>query len=230
MSSGHRESSNPGHRRAWRELGTAVGLAAGLMLVSCAGSLWAAALTVTVQDPAGQPVPGVVVVLRSEGHRTVPPPLPPQEVTQEKMRFVPAVSVVTPGTLVRFTNRDRWDHHVKGSEAQRFEFRIAGADHRPSRETPASAERLIEGGPGPVMLSCLIHGSMQGAVYVTDSPWWGVSDADGQVRWAQAPEGAVTLQVWHPQQLMEQPALRTVVQPQTTHLVAALNFTPRRRR
>ncbi|MEK8045482.1 plastocyanin [Ideonella margarita] len=203
----------------------ASGLALGWSLLASAS---AATLTVRVVDASGQPVPDVAVVVRSPGLAPRVAAMAPVEITQQGMRFVPAVSVVTPGTKVRFTNRDSFDHHVKGSQAQVFEYRIAGSDAG-STKPSSSPEVVIEGGPGPVTLGCLLHSRMQGSLYVTDSPWHGISGADGSVQLANVPDGALQVVVWHPQQFIEQPAVPVQVAG-ATRLSVSLNFTPRARR
>lgn len=193
----------------------------------------AAPLSLQVLDATGQPVAGVVVAVRRVD---APTPLPMRmdtvEITQQGMRFIPAVSIVTPGTRVRLTNRDRFDHHVRGFQGQTFEYRIAGTGEAgaPPKD---SAEVVIHGGSGPVQLGCLIHSRMQAHIYVADTPWSGLSDAQGRLTLPSVPIGTVAVQLWHPLQLLEQPE-------QTLRHMAAgsgpevwrvpLNFTPWQRR
>lgn len=187
----------------------------------------AASLTVRVTDAAGQPAADVAVVVRSPGAMPPTRPLPQVEITQQQLRFVPAIAVVTPGTALRFTNQDEFDHHVRGNGAASFSFRIAAAgENRPSKP----GETLIEGGSGPVLLGCHLHSSMRAAVYVSDSPWYGVTDAQGQVTIAGVPAGELKVTLWHAQQLVELPATPVQVSGATATLAAALNFVPRRRR
>jgi plastocyanin len=211
-----------------------LGLIVAMLLVSHshANTPPTSALSVQVLDASGQAVPGVVVAVRLRDLPTPPAPqLAQVEVTQQGMRFIPAVTIVTPGTRLRLTNRDRFDHHVRGTQGQSFEYRIAGTGETgaPPKE---SAEVIIYGGIGPVQLGCHIHSRMQAHIYVTDTPWVGLSDADGRLTLPNVPEGAVAVQLWHPQQLLEQPALPLrhgaagVAGPQRV----ALNFTPRLRR
>jgi plastocyanin len=171
----------------------------------------------------------VVVIAVSTAHPQKAAALPPQEILQEDLRFVPAVSIATPGTLVRFTNRDRFDHHVRGTEAQNFEFRVAGYDvNKPKANKPA--EVVLEGGTGPVQLGCFIHSRMNGSLYITDSPYYGVTGADGTVQIAGVPEGAAKFTIWHSQQLLDQPAVPVTLGAGEQVVSLNLNFTPRRRR
>jgi plastocyanin len=199
----------------------------GLLAALGAGAAVAATVTVSVKDSAGQPAPGVAVILRTATPVPVPAAMPMVEIVQERMRFVPAVAVVTPGTRVRFTNRDNFDHHVKGSGGASFEFRIASASS-PTPQRPG--EVVLQGGSGPVALGCFLHSVMQGSVYVSESPYHGVTDAEGQVQIAGVPAGDVMVTLWHPQQIVELPSVPARVGADATTLPMALNFVPRRRR
>jgi plastocyanin len=74
---------------------------------------------VTVLARDGKPLPDAVVVLEPAAGQPVPAAQPvSQTVTQEKMQFNPMLSVVPVGSKIRFSNLDRWDHHVKGGAAR----------------------------------------------------------------------------------------------------------------
>lgn len=178
---------------------------------------------IQVLDKEGKPVPdAVVVVYPPAGSAAAPTLVPPSPVIeQEKMRFVPAVTVVVPGTTVRFTNQDRWDHHVRGNAATPaasaspgtggFELRLAGkTDGKPSNFADVKLDTA-----GVVLLGCHLHGSMRGHVFVTDSAWTLKTDDNGIARFAGVPEGAAQVRVWHAEQLVDLPrkALQVVTSP-----------------
>jgi len=201
-----------------------------LMAVFVAAGCQAADITVQVVDASGAPAPDVAVVLRLTGVTQVPPPLPPVEVVQEKMRFSPAMVVLTPGTRVRFTNRDPWDHHVRGNgPGSSFEFRVAGTD-TPAGAASRAAETVIQAGSGPIQLGCFIHSAMQGNLYLSESPWYGVTDANGVARIPHVPASAGSLVLWHPMQLVEAPATPVRIGTEDAVLTAALNVKVKRRR
>jgi plastocyanin len=75
----------------------------------------AASLSVTVVDKEGKPAQDAVVVLIPSAKGTPKTALPVMAtITQEKMQFIPAVTLVGAGAKVRFVNNDPWDHHVRG--------------------------------------------------------------------------------------------------------------------
>lgn len=191
---------------------------------------------IQVLDRDGKPAPEAVVVLYPGAAGGPPPSLLQASPTieQERMRFVPAVTVVLPGTSVRFTNQDRWDHHVRGAAAglaaaapaSGFEMRLAGrADGKPANSTEVKLET-----PGVVLLSCHLHGSMRGHVFVTDSAWTLKTDADGIARFAGVPDGAAQVRVWHAEQLVDLPRKALNVVPGPVLDTVQLSVVPRVRR
>ena len=184
----------------------------------------------------GKPVPQAVVVVYPGTTGGTPPGLllASPTIEQEKMRFVPAVTVVGPGTTVRFTNQDRWDHHVRGTAAglpfapahSGFELRLAGkADGKPA----SSAEVKLDAA-GVMLLSCHLHGSMRGHVFVTDSAWTLKTDADGIARFAGVPDGAAQVRVWHAEQLVDLPRKALNVVPEPVLDTVQLSVVPRMQR
>lgn len=187
------------------------------LLATAATTARAAELTVTVLDRSGKPLPDAVVLVDS----TMPGPRPslPMELTiaQEKMRFMPAVTIAPLGAKVSFSNLDGWDHHVIAGpmgpggvyldETKNTQMRLAG---RLAGKAPASDARTFTQ-PGPLLLGCHLHGSMRGHLYMADSPWAKLSGDDGRARIAELPEGPARVRIWHADQLVETPAQSTTV-------------------
>ncbi len=193
----------------------------------------AASVQVTVLARDGQPLPDAVVVLEPGAGQAVPAAAPVnQTITQEKMQFEPALSVVPVGSRIKFSNLDRWDHHVRGgpsglvsSGTYGFEFRLAG---REPGQNPPSSELTLDK-VGPIQLGCHLHGSMRGFVYVAPTPWAAKTAANGVATLAQVPEGAMRLRVWHADQLLD-PAVVTVQVQAVTALNVPTQVQPRKAR
>ena len=212
-----------------------------VLIAACAGFTAALAGNVQIQvlDKDGQPVADAVVVLYPAASTAAAPTLlaPNPVVEQEKMRFVPAVSVVATGTTVRFVNRDTWDHHVRGTAAGAasfqaaadgagFELRLAGkVDGKPASNAEVRMDK-----PGPVLLGCHLHGSMRGHVFVTDSAWTLKTEADGTARFSGVPDGATRVRVWHADQLIDLPQRTLQVLPAPVQDTVQLGVVRRRRR
>ena len=69
---------------------------------------------------------------------------------------------------------------------------------------------------------------MRGHLLVSAVPFQGVTDAAGSISFQGLPDGAVEVRLWHPDQLVDQPAQRATL---AGNVVAdlKLNFSPRRR-
>ena len=166
--------------------------ATALLLALFAGaSTQAAGVDVTVTDASNRPVDQAVVVVepvggapapRSSGLRSV--------IDQQNLQFVPEISVVRTGTSIEFPNSDQVRHQVYSfSPAKNFKLALyAGKLYPP----------LVFDKPGLVTLGCNIHDSMIGFVYVTDSPWFGKTDAQGHVEITAVPPGDYRVRLWHP--------------------------------
>jgi plastocyanin len=197
----------------------------------------AAPLAVTVVGIDGQPTPNVVVQVLPDAPVAVHAGAEPVVVAQKDIRFVPAVTAVPVGTVVRFTNMDRFDHHIRSMPggplgtipaAKDFEFRIPGA-----KGDRVSSMELQLDKPGVIALGCHLHGSMRGHLYVSSTPFVAVTDASGRAVFGDVPDGAATVKVWHPEQLLDQADLRTTLSRAasgTAPLAVTLNFTPKKPR
>lgn len=205
------------------------------------GAAHAGTLDVLVLDKDGKPAPDAVVVIvpSAKGVAKHPPPLT-AVVNQEKMQFLPAVTVVSPGAKVRFVNNDAWDHHVRmsapgvgfggaTSSADGFALRLEG---RSEGKPPSSAEVTLDkpGVTGAALLGCFIHGSMSGNIYVAESSWAVKTGADGVAILEDVPEGAATIKVWHPAQLAEKKPQPLTVSAAAAKMTVQLDVVPRRRR
>lgn len=203
-----------------------------LPLAAAAGTLH-----VSVIDRDGNPVPDAVVVLVPPAFGPVRAPLPTRlTITQEKMRFMPAVALVGVGTQATFVNNDPWEHHVRASAAGVQNFDSAGSggfelrlDGKPEGKPGKTADARFDK-PGPVLLGCHLHASMRGHVYVSDTPWAALTGADGQAAFEAVPEGAVKVRVWQADQLIDLPPQQVVLGAAPGKATLQLSVVPRRRR
>ena len=201
------------------------------LLLTTAGA-WAGTVQLTVLNAEGRFAPDTVVLVQPTA-TWAPQPLPPTAVIeQQDIRFAPYVTVVPVGGAVRFVNLDNFDHHVRSqpggplgsiAPAKEFEFRLPA-----KRKANNASPELRLDVAGSVLLGCHLHNSMRGHLYVSNTPWYAVTDDQGKVRITGVPDGQVEVRLWHPDQVTEQPALRMQVQG-TVSSESKLNFTPRRR-
>jgi plastocyanin len=164
------------------------GLAAALTFVPLTWC-WAAPQAFTVLNDAGQPLPEAVVAVmtakgdKANGAGTV------VDMGQRNRQFVPAVVAVPVGGAVNFPNYDTVRHHVYSfSPAKKFEIKLYSG-------TPAAP--IVFDKPGTATLGCNIHDSMIGYIHVVDTPYYGVTDAQGHLT-LDLPAGDHKVRIWSP--------------------------------
>jgi plastocyanin len=159
-------------------------------LAGLRAALAASALQVTLADVRGAPLAGAVVIAEPSAGAPKSPAGQKAVMDQRNLEFVPDVLVVQTGTAVEFPNSDQVRHQVYSfSEAKNFQLGLyAGRAHEP----------VVFNRAGLVTLGCNIHDSMVGYIYVTDSPWFGRTGADGAVHLQNLPAGDYTVRIWHP--------------------------------
>ncbi len=210
----------------------AIAAIAAFALVCAAFASQAATLQVTVTGADGKPAADTVVLVQPTASWAAQPLPEPTVIAQKDIRFQPYVTVVPVGGMVRFVNRDGFDHHVRSQPggplgsvppAKEFEFRLP----RAKGGIESSAELKLDVA-GTVLLGCHLHNSMRGHLFVSNTPWFGVTDDNGRASIAGLPDGQAELRVWHPDQLVDQAAAK--VQLSGTQVSdARLNFSPRKR-
>ncbi len=149
----------------------------------------AAEFALTVKDTKGNPQPDAVVAL-VPAQKSNYTDTPTVAIDQINKQFVPGVMAVRVNTRVRFPNSDDIRHHVYSfSPAKKFELRLYHG---------MAAEPVLFDKPGTVVLGCNIHDSMIGYIFVVDTPYFAVADAQGLARISQLPAGIYQLELYHP--------------------------------
>lgn len=107
-------------------------------------------------------------------------------------------AVVPVGAEISSPNKDNVRHHVYSvSPAKKFELPLYGG-------TPTQPVRFDQ--PGVVTLGCNIHDWMIAHVYVSDSPYVGLSSANGRARLENVPPGDYAVTLWHPRLSVPEPS------------------------
>lgn len=131
----------------------------------------------------------VVVLRRTDGPTPKPRATRVKAVVQKDKRFMPHVIAVPVGATVEFRNDDELFHNVFSlSKPNDFDLGLY--------KSGAQREQVF-GTPGPVQLLCNIHASMNGWIFVSDSPWYAQADASGRFTVKNVPAGQYELEVWH---------------------------------
>jgi plastocyanin len=157
------------------------------LLVSQSGI--SAQLELSVVDDQGNPLKDTVAALvpaQKIDYSAVPTAI----MDQRQNMFVPGVLAIRVNTEVRFPNGDDVRHHVYSfSPAKKFELRLYHG---------LTAEPVLFDKPGTVVLGCNIHDSMVAYIYVVETDYFAIADAQGKVSLT-VPAGQYQLQIYHPQ-------------------------------
>jgi plastocyanin len=149
-------------------------------------------IVATVTDDRGAPVADAVVVAVPVDGVMKPAPRKDAVVDQVDREFTPKVIAIAVGTPVVFPNHDNVRHQVYSfSRAKRFELPLyAGVPAQP----------IVFDKPGVVVLGCNIHDWMIGYIYVSESPYFAKTGADGKATIAGLSPRDYVVRVWHLQQ------------------------------
>lgn len=152
-------------------------------------SAQAAPQAIQVTNEAGQPLAQAAVSVYVKGVRATAPANATANMAQKGRAFQPTLLVVQTGTPVLFPNFDTVRHHVYSFSAiKKFEIKLYAG-------TPAAP--VVFDKAGTATLGCNIHDQMLGYVHVVDTPYFGVTGADGQVN-LDLPAGEHRVQIWWP--------------------------------
>jgi plastocyanin len=119
---------------------------------------------------------------------------PSQHITidQRKMTFVPHVAVVLKGTTVDFLNSDPVGHNVYWPSVSGNKKLAHNMGTWPKGQSkPFQFNDL-----GVASLLCNVHPEMSGYVVVVATPYFGVTNKEGEFEIKNVPDGKYTLKTW----------------------------------
>jgi plastocyanin len=161
------------------------------LLAALPARIGAAELQVTVLSSQGAPVAGMVAEAVPAAPQTAPRQPAHAVMDQHNLMFMPDTLAIRTGTEVEFPNSDNVRHQVYSfSPAKNFQLSLYDSKQHAS---------VVFDKPGLVTVGCNIHDAMIGYIYVTDSPWFGQTGADGSLQMHNLPAGHYTVKVWHAQ-------------------------------
>jgi len=151
-------------------------------------------------------------------------PNPPQLVQRNKT-FEPHVLIVQLGTMVEFPNQDPFFHNIFSLyDGRRFDLGL----YESGTKRSVRFDR-----PGVSFLFCNIHAEMSAVVLSVDTPYFALSDRNGNVTIRNVPDGRYEMHVWYersaPEQLQELTRVVTISEATRSlgllHLTEIPNFT-----
>ena len=135
---------------------------------------------------------GAVVYIEAIAGKTFPAPAKPFVIDQKSLLFQPHVMAVPLGATVEFQNNDKVQHNI-------FWPSISG-NKKLSHNMgtwPTGEERSFKfDTPGVVPLLCNVHPEMSAYIIVSPTPYYAVTDASGNFKIADVPDGTYTVSAW----------------------------------
>src|ERR1700745_3761803 len=119
-------------------------------------------------------------------------PKDPVVVDQRKMAFVPHVAAVQQGTAVEFLNSDSVGHDVYWPSISGNKKLAHNLGTWPKGEKKPFQFNDV----GVASLLCNVHPEMSGYVVVTPTPYFAITDKDGNFEIKNIPAGKYTLKTW----------------------------------
>ena len=125
--------------------------------------------------------------------KTFPAPAQKPLLSQQGLLFNPHLLVVQQGTTVEFQNNDSVQHNV-------FWPSIGGnkkEGHNLGTWPKGEKRDFKFDQPGVVPLLCNVHPEMSGYIIVSPTPYFALTDAEGNYKIAGLPNGSYTVSAWH---------------------------------
>lgn len=128
----------------------------------------------------------------------------PIQMDQQKCVFIPHVLLVPAGAEFLVLNSDPVLHSFHTMGAHNKELNII--------QTKTKRRRLPMTFPEPdtIKVVCDVHSWMKAWIIVTEHPYYALTDADGQFRLENVPEGSYRIKAWH-EELGKHPVQEVVV-------------------
>jgi len=144
---------------------------------------------------------------RTSAAATSAPAQNPPQLVQRNKTFEPHILIVPVGTMVEFPNKDPFFHNIFSLyDGRRFDLGL----YESGTKRSVRFDR-----PGLSFLFCNIHAEMSAVVVAVDTPYFGLSDRDGNVVIGNVPSGRYRLNVWNergsPEQLKELTRVVTIL-------------------
>jgi plastocyanin len=119
-------------------------------------------------------------------------PKEPVVIDQRKMQFIPHVVAVQQGTTIEFLNSDPVGHNVYWPSISGNKKLAHNLGTWPRGEKKPFQFNDV----GVASLLCNVHPEMSGYVVVTPTPYFAVTDKDGNFEIKNVPAGKYTLKTW----------------------------------
>jgi plastocyanin len=165
---------------------------AASITLALAGVIWANDIKGKVSVQGIKSAENIAVYVDAIPDKKFDPPKDHIVVDQRKMAFIPHVVVVEQGTTVEFLNSDSVGHNVYWPSISGNKKLTHNLGTWPKGEKkPFQFNDL-----GVAALLCNVHPEMSGYVVVVPTPYFAVTDKDGNFEIKSIPAGKYTLKTW----------------------------------
>jgi plastocyanin len=130
------------------------------------------------------------VYVEKVAERNFPPPAEHPAIDQRNLVFVPHVLPVLKGTTVDFKNSDTVKHNIFSSRKSPTVFNLGTYSAGVVRSVTFDKA-------GVVTLLCNVHAEMSAYAVVVETPFFAVTDRQGNFTIAGVPPGSYQLSFWH---------------------------------
>jgi plastocyanin len=165
--------------------------AAGLAAMF-AGSSWAGDIKGKVSVQGIKSAENIAVYVDAIADKKFEAPTQHVLIDQRKMSFIPHVVAVQQGTTVDFLNSDPVGHNVYWPSVSGNK-KLA---HNLGTWPKGDKKSFQFNDPGVASLLCNVHPEMSGYVVVSPTPYFAVTDKDGNFEIKNVPAGHYTLKTW----------------------------------
>ncbi len=134
----------------------------------------------------------IVVYIESVSGTPPPPPQQHAQIDQRKMTFIPHVEAVDKGATVDFLNSDPVGHNVYWPSVGGNKKLAHNLGTWPQGQKKSFTFEEV----GAVPLLCNVHPEMSGYIFVAPTPYFAVTNSQGQYVIKNVPPGHYTLKTW----------------------------------
>jgi plastocyanin len=166
-------------------------LSAGVLLFGWCAIAVAGNITGKITAKGAKNGGDAVVYVDKIASKEFPPPKDHAKIDQKNLSFKPRVVPVLAGTTVDFLNSDEVLHNVFSPDQCVGKFNLGSW---PKGQTKSFTFK--QAGCMTTLL-CNVHPEMEGFVVVLETPYFAVSDKDGNYTIKDVPPGKYTLKIWH---------------------------------
>ena len=152
-------------------------------------SAFSAEFSIIVKSTAGKAIKDAAVTLTPTKKRKLKTGKT-YIIDQINKTYVPHVTIIPAGSNISFPNKDNIRHHVYSfSETKKFELPLyEGTPTKP----------ITFNKSGIAVLGCNIHDWMRAYIFISDTPYYGLSGDSGSIIIKNVPKGKYSLRIWHP--------------------------------